>query len=255
MTPPPPAPAERDPAITWSPWRSSQSIIDPWLISSPASNPDNLSPTPSTPTVKALRTIDVDEHSSVLSTLLRLCTFGSPALPPTPALAVAALGAAERLSMDCIKKTLREHLDTLLVKDPVRAYFAVRQAGLTDLAKTAARNVLNGPLDGLYVPEMEDIPALLYHSLVTYYDSCRGAARSLLLDACREPSPPIRSCTPVPLSPPSDFSSLDMVPSPETLESLELPNGKPTATDGRTSRNSGIWLEEYIDGLTRTIDS
>ncbi|KAI0794166.1 hypothetical protein C8Q74DRAFT_560773 [Fomes fomentarius] len=248
-----PDPSHTEPSLVTTP-TLYQSSLTPDL---PARiKPDIVSSTPNIPSVNKLRTIDVDEHSSVLTTVLKLCTFGSSALPSAPALALAALGAAERLGMDRIKETLRKHWDTLLVKDPVRAYFAVRQAGLTEVAKTVARNVLNGPLDGLYVPEMEDTPALLYHNLVTYYDSCRGAARSLLLEACRhEPSPPIRSCPPVPPSPASDVSSLDMVSSLGTLETLELPNGKTTATDGRTSRDSGIWLEEYIDGLTRTIDS
>ncbi|KAI0738441.1 hypothetical protein C8Q80DRAFT_244238 [Daedaleopsis nitida] len=130
--------------------------------------------------------IRFEEHSRVLRPLLESCYPMSdsvwPKIPSDPFEQMSLLAALEKYNITTHghhTRTALEHIweaDTA-PRNPMRAYCAAIRAGETCSAKVAAQYVLEmDPVETAYVPEMETMPAISYHRLLTYSDTCRRVA-------------------------------------------------------------------------------
>ncbi|KAM5536665.1 hypothetical protein V8D89_009760, partial [Ganoderma adspersum] len=127
-----------------------------------------------------LPVLKLDIDSSTLAMLLALCYVGRAGnLPPDPdpRLLIATLIAAQTLGMESVMETATGLWNRAVDASPLETYFIAAERGQHDLAASAARKALEGPVVGVYARSMETCPALAYHRLLAYYTECAEAAR------------------------------------------------------------------------------
>ncbi|KAL1941200.1 hypothetical protein VTO73DRAFT_7412 [Trametes versicolor] len=131
---------------------------------------------------RSLPVLQFEETSQVLPHLIAYCY---PAHIPTPLpnlpQLLAVLSAVARHEIAIARRALLAQWSEAASTNPLRAYFLAIQAGDADCAKAAARHVLRGPVEGVYVQEMESSPALAYLRLLLYYQSCKDMAERGIL--------------------------------------------------------------------------
>ncbi|KAI0765655.1 hypothetical protein BD413DRAFT_164228 [Trametes elegans] len=128
--------------------------------------------------------LHLEEDGQVIGTLLELCYWGDSTLPldiSTDIFQLAPLmAAALKYKMQTVTPLLRTHWSMVARCQPLQAYLCAVKYGLTGTAAEAAKTLVQQSFDGLYDPELENTPALAYHRLVAYYNSCRAIAHELL---------------------------------------------------------------------------
>ncbi|KAI0328717.1 hypothetical protein GY45DRAFT_959536 [Cubamyces sp. BRFM 1775] len=123
-----------------------------------------------------LPVITCTEDGIILSTLLRFCYPGDHALPHDPLSLLAILDAAERYQMERIVGVIKMHWNTVIIQNPLSAYFAAVMSGLDEDARRAARHTLRLELSSSYAPEMEFCQPHAYHRLLNYHERARNSA-------------------------------------------------------------------------------
>ena len=137
------------------------------------------------PATSSLPVLQLDEPSSILWPLLDTCCYPQLHRPEqraaAPSLSILAhmMAAAEKYKMAHGLKKLRAQWNALAQGNPLVAYLAAAEAGQNDLAKDAARLVLDQPIAVCtqYNAELENAPAQAYHRLLAYYTKCQGAIK------------------------------------------------------------------------------
>ncbi|EIW62955.1 uncharacterized protein TRAVEDRAFT_160971 [Trametes versicolor FP-101664 SS1] len=137
-------------------------------------------PSPSDPDSKetssndALATLELDEKSDIVSLLLKACYDGEEGLPADLDLATVAelFRASRKYEMTRIARLVCGAWDRVAALNPLEAYLVAINHGLDEYARAAAKNVLMGPIANAYTTVMEDAPALAYHRLLLYHDTC-----------------------------------------------------------------------------------
>ena len=127
-----------------------------------------------------LPVLKLDIDSPTLTMLLALCYVGCAGnLPPDPdpRLLISTLIAARTLGMESVVEAATGLWNRAVDASPLDAYFIAAERGQHDLAASAARKALEGPVVGVYARSMETCPALAYHRLLAYYTECAEAAR------------------------------------------------------------------------------
>ncbi len=127
--------------------------------------------------------LDFDEGPEVVSVLLRACYDVEEALPTALDLLAKLVVASQKYKMAFIAPRVRAAWDEAAGGRPFAAYFVALAHGLKACAQEAARNVLRVQLKGAHDPVMEDAPALSYHRLLVYYDSCSAIVKKHLVNA------------------------------------------------------------------------
>ncbi|KAH9893459.1 hypothetical protein C8Q73DRAFT_791312 [Cubamyces lactineus] len=123
-----------------------------------------------------LPVITCAEDGAVLSTLLRFCYPGDHPLPNDPLSLLAILDVAERYQMARIVGVIKKYWETIIVQDPLSAYFAAVVSGMEDDVRRAARHTLRLELSSNYVPEMEVCQPHMYHKLLDYHERAQNSA-------------------------------------------------------------------------------
>lgn len=132
----------------------------------------------SAPLGRSLPVLQFEETSTVLPHLLSCCYPGLiPIHLANLSQLIAVIAATARHDIAVARPDLLDQWSRMASADPLRAYVLSTQVGDTACAKEAAKHVLNGPLVGVYVHEMESSPALAYQRLLSYYRSCKNRAR------------------------------------------------------------------------------
>lgn len=127
-----------------------------------------------------LRVIFITEDSWTLDQLLRFCyPVGNPNLDNLIT-AKSILDAAKKYEIMAAITPLRERFKEFAQSEPLRVY-AIASAQHWELElRQAARLTLRGPIEGLYIPELEDISAGSYHRLLQYHEDCGQIAADLV---------------------------------------------------------------------------
>ncbi|KAL1944902.1 hypothetical protein VTO73DRAFT_2522 [Trametes versicolor] len=128
-----------------------------------------------------LPTVHVNARAAVLAPFLRLC-YPRMETPSLYDLHIVAdlLCLAEKYHTDAVTREVERLWEVEAKMDPFCAYCVAVTRGLRERAQDAAKDSLDKSPDGVYIPELEDTPALAYHRLLTYHASCRAAATGLL---------------------------------------------------------------------------
>ncbi|EIW58524.1 uncharacterized protein TRAVEDRAFT_64909 [Trametes versicolor FP-101664 SS1] len=124
--------------------------------------------------------LDFDEGREVLSSLLKACYDGEEGMPTDLASIAELLDASDKYQMARIGGWARAAWDRVAVDHPLEAYCVAVNHGLNECADAAARNILAGPIADAYTSIMDVTPALAYHRLLKYYDTCRQVVRERL---------------------------------------------------------------------------
>ncbi|KAI0820760.1 hypothetical protein BC628DRAFT_821393 [Trametes gibbosa] len=127
--------------------------------------------------------LQLDEDPETLSALLQACY--TQKLPDDLESQIRLLSAAQKYEIAHMVAQLNIRLagNDVAVREPLHAYFVAVNHGLRDHAKTAAKNVLVKQTAHTYTLIMEHSPALAYHRLLLYYDTCRAMIRDRALEA------------------------------------------------------------------------
>ncbi|OJT07495.1 hypothetical protein TRAPUB_1680 [Trametes pubescens] len=127
--------------------------------------------------------LDFAERPEVVSVLLRACYDAEEALPTDLDILAKLVVASQKYRMVFITPRVRAAWDEAAGGRPLAAYFVALAHGLKACAQEAARNVIRVQLKAAYDPVMEAAPALSYHRLLVYYDSCGAVFKKHLVDA------------------------------------------------------------------------
>lgn len=161
---------------------SSNSAPAPDSDSTPAPDSGSTS-AQGTPSVQEV-VLDFDEGPEVVSTLLTACYDAEELrLPSDPHRLAALVAASQKYKMAFVAPRIRASWDTAANFHPLEAYFVALAHGLTGCAEEAAKIVLRTQAGDAYDLVMEDAPALAYHRLLVFYDSCRTVVRERLAEA------------------------------------------------------------------------
>ena len=150
-----------------------------------------------------LPVLQLEEPNELLRNLLdSCCYFRAQYLDVDLHQLALIIGVAKKYEMEGGLQALREKWAQLVehsTGNPLVAYLAAAEAGQNDLAKDAARLVLDQPIAVCtqYNAELENAPAQAYHRLLAYYTKCQGAIKGEI-DAVKAQFPDNRS---VPRSP------------------------------------------------------
>ncbi|KAI0629322.1 hypothetical protein C8Q77DRAFT_1143342 [Trametes polyzona] len=144
------------------------------LASLRAAAPTN-TPSPPEPVV-----LEFDESPEVVSVLLQACYLAEDGLPKDLDSLAQALVAANKYQMARVGRYVRTAWDEAAGAQPLEAYLVAVHHGLKDCGRAAARRVLEQPIATAWAPAMNTAPALVYHRLLVYYDTCRGIAQAKL---------------------------------------------------------------------------
>ena len=207
----------------------------------------------------------VDVAGSVLSTLLKLCYPGEVELAPDPVHVAAVLSASEKLHMDRVRRVVAKRWNIAAKASPLLAFLLATGAGLLDCAKDAAQYALEIALEGMYLREMENAPALPYHRLLMHYRSCGAIAQNLLSNVgsdLHEPYiPPIgRSMTGTRfdheyiIPPPLIINSNSRTPSPSPRYGHGYGPGYPIVSDSRYGPRPNVWLKNHLARLSKELE-
>ncbi|KAM5536669.1 hypothetical protein V8D89_009764 [Ganoderma adspersum] len=118
--------------------------------------------------------IQLTDESPVLAHLLHLCYPGDAPLPADHRLFLAILKAAESYGMTRIVDLLYAKWDSVAGVRPALAYFAALEHGLPEIARVAALKI-SPESSALYVPEMENTPAIYWQRLKDYWAAAEAA--------------------------------------------------------------------------------
>lgn len=196
----------------------------------------------------------MEESSATLSNLLRLCY---PSLscdvvyPADPPAFMSLLASLEKYRMQCPLTSMRSAWQAVAAMDALRAYCVAVCAGKEDCAKQAARCALDQELEGVYVPEMEDIPALAYHRLLTYYDACRRVARDSLADVVKSLTVESSSA----LAGTSKPRALDSATRRPTVAGTILTSNEPVLEEVASTNDERGWVRLYVEELSDKVQS
>ncbi|KAI0664241.1 hypothetical protein C8Q70DRAFT_1049746 [Cubamyces menziesii] len=127
--------------------------------------------------------LDFDDGIDVVSALLRVCYGGHVGLPSGLGMLGRLLSAARKYDMSQIGHAILPVWDTAAKKDPLEAYCVATNHRLTDLARAAAKISVRQPTVDVYLTVMEQTPALAYHRLLAYRDTCFVAMQERVMDA------------------------------------------------------------------------
>lgn len=124
--------------------------------------------------------IDVTEDSVTLDKILRFCyPATSPPSIDTLEELRPVLEAATKYQLDPAVASIRSCLTKLAIQAPVRVFVIASIYELEDIARTAAQNALRHPSLGKKVPELDLVPASVYHNLLEYHARCQRIASAL----------------------------------------------------------------------------
>ncbi|KAH9852610.1 hypothetical protein C2E23DRAFT_885374 [Lenzites betulinus] len=125
----------------------------------------------------------VDEDPEILAALLRVCYTGELGLPTDLDSLGQLLLAARKYDMPHVTTCVRLAWKSVADNNLLEAYFVAINHGLRAYAKGLAKKVLAHQISDTYAPIMERAPALAYHRLLLYYDTCRTRIRERSLQA------------------------------------------------------------------------
>ncbi len=143
--------------------------------------------------------IHLTDESPVLAHLLRLCYPGDAPLPDGHHLFLAVLTAAEKYAMVRIVDLLSAKWPLVAGARPASAYFAALKYDFPELTRVAALKV-SPTSSTLYVPEMENIPAIYWQRLNDYWAAAEVAVDRVqrLSGGLWRAQPPLSLGTPAP---------------------------------------------------------
>lgn len=127
--------------------------------------------------------LDFDEEADVVSDLLAVCYGGEDDLPTDLTRISGLLAASQKYAMTRIVRWTRRAWDAAAALRPLEAYFVALGHGLKDCAEAASRYLLATSIADDYTPAMENAPALTYHRLLQYYDTCQQIVRERLVQS------------------------------------------------------------------------
>lgn len=193
-----------------------------------------------------LPVIHVEARAGILAQLFRFC-YPAMAGPGTSDLYDIAdlLFLAREYDMSVVSQVVERSWASAAKEDPLRAYFAAVTRGLLGRARDAAKDTLARSLDGFYIPELEDAPAIVYHRLLTYHASCRSIATEVLQRRFpRDPAPPpvgVPTAAPV-ASPPIPAIRVEPDPASSSAPAVSLCGHQ----HGGFKSSKAAWLSEYV---------
>lgn len=206
--------------------------------------------------------LPLEEDSSVLSIILKLCypNLSRDVIHPAdPSRFMFLLVSLKKYGMDPALTSVRGAWLAVAASDALRAYCAAIRAGDTDCAKEAARCALETDFESVYVPEMEAIPAIAYHRLLTYYDACRRLAMTNLGEIASSATSSIKSATGTPPKPDAEPPMLEQhgadsatgAPAPAApLSSADKKLKESLKKSGKKEKgHNAHWIETYIKDL------
>ncbi|OJT10905.1 hypothetical protein TRAPUB_12589 [Trametes pubescens] len=123
----------------------------------------------------------VNARAALLAPFLRFCypRMATPSLYDLHTI-TDVLCLAQMYNADTVAREVERFWEPEAKADPLCAYCVAVTRGLRERAQDAAKDSLGKSLDGVYLPELEDTPALAYHRLLAYHTSCRAAVTGLL---------------------------------------------------------------------------
>ncbi len=132
-----------------------------------------------------LSVIHVADHSEALRHFLLLLHHRMDKPPANdPGLIADICMVARKYDVPAIEARMKERLtaSSLLVKEPLRVYAIATALGWADVAKAAAKNTLNAPLEEavICVPELRRITGGALYRLVNYRSWCARVARGIV---------------------------------------------------------------------------
>ncbi|KAI0794290.1 hypothetical protein C8Q74DRAFT_1247829 [Fomes fomentarius] len=207
--------------------------------------------------------LPLEEDSSILSIMLKLCypNLSHDVIHPAdPSRFMFLLVSLKKYGMDPALTSVRGAWLAIAASDALRAYCAAIRAGDADCAKEAARCALETNFESVYVPEMEAIPAIAYHRLLTYYDACRRLAITNLAEIATSATSSITSAMVAPLKQDAEPPILEhgaailvatsapapaapLSPANKKIKDNLKRNGK------KEKEHNAHWIETYIKDL------
>ncbi|KAI0730809.1 hypothetical protein C8Q76DRAFT_774634 [Earliella scabrosa] len=188
---------------------------------------------------RQLPVVEFDAHSTTLHTLLMICYRAPPShilYPDNPSTFMALLDAADKYQMDAAQRLIRAEWSTVAKSKPLAAFCAAIHSSRTDCAHEAAKILLRHPVNDVYIPELETIPALPYHRLLCYHQECVQIAEGKLKELAKS------------------ASSATAAPEPLALpQESEPKNATPQKTKKKTARTSKSWARKYVEGLSSAL--
>lgn len=124
--------------------------------------------------------VAVDLDSASLRALLHFCYPLSPQQCRGLPQAILVLKAAAKYDMTSIVCSVKETLMTFIDTDPLAVYFTASIHGWTSEATAAARIAIVKDITDVYVPQMEDAPASVYHSLLAFQHQYAQTVKSVI---------------------------------------------------------------------------
>ncbi|KAI1796759.1 hypothetical protein LXA43DRAFT_573194 [Ganoderma leucocontextum] len=218
------------------------------------------------------------EEWDILMPLLRLCypdrgTWHLPSDPSHVSQLVDIVVALDKYRMRNICGAVLQTWKTVAEASPIRAYLAAARRRARACAEIAAKCTLGAPLEGQYVADMEYVPAVAYHRLLTYHASCRAVAKQLLRDVLSALAPEVDCGT---KEPPSgraylkDLRGRNLNSNDVKLEdnkrkppllygTVYVATTEPKAMSASDSvalrRSQDSWFESYIEQLIARADT
>ncbi|KAH9931717.1 uncharacterized protein BXZ73DRAFT_3833, partial [Epithele typhae] len=126
-------------------------------------------------------TVEIHFPSQTVVDLLRVCYLTEVGLPLTLDRIARALEASQSLGMDGVAAALHRRWKEKAASSPVAAFFAAAAHELdSDYIHDTARSTLRAKILGLYVKQMEDVAALVYHHLLQYHHDASLAVDGVL---------------------------------------------------------------------------
>lgn len=141
-------------------------------------------PQPATDQVPAdnLPVVKLEENSSVLDRLLRLCYPGNaPRIEDLDELR-PVIRAAIKYDMQEVLSTLKENLRSFAETMPVRVYAVALRFGFEEETREAARAFLARPVESADVPELAEISGKEFNNLLRYHRACSAVASRVAND-------------------------------------------------------------------------
>ncbi|KAI0373342.1 hypothetical protein BV20DRAFT_1050236 [Pilatotrama ljubarskyi] len=132
--------------------------------------------------------LEIEGSPELVSRLLSVCYGRTDDLSSASLEILAKLTLAVKwYEMRMVAGCTQAAWDQRAALSPVEAYIVAIRHGLREHARKAAAKVLERPLkDYAYVSAMEAAPALAYHRLMQYFDSCSRAVQKCFARAAKE---------------------------------------------------------------------
>ncbi|KAH9893451.1 hypothetical protein C8Q73DRAFT_533717 [Cubamyces lactineus] len=121
--------------------------------------------------------LDFDDDPDIVSALMLACYEGFSGLPTRLDALGRLLLAAQKYKMPQVEQMVHLAWEKLAGENPLEAFYVAVNHGLKEQAKTSAKAAYRHRALDTYLAEMERTPALAYHRLLTYHDSCLQVIR------------------------------------------------------------------------------